>query len=72
MTTNQNQQVKPYIVIWHFMANHGWNEIKATSASEAISKHHYFNPNNKDISFFAFENNKDTSAVQFSSKEVGA
>lgn len=49
-----------YIVIWHYMANYGFNEIKAISPEMAIKNHPYHQRD--DIELFAYENNIDTSA----------
>lgn len=61
MTDGKTSQDKEYVVIWHYMANHGHDIIKASSPEEAIKKHWYCR---QDIEMFAFENNNETSAYK--------
>lgn len=58
MKTNE----KNFIVVWHYCANYGMNEIKANNATEAIRNHLFYG--RKDIELIAFENNKETSAFK--------
>jgi len=54
--------MKKFIVVWHYCANYGFNEIEARSATEAVRGHLFFK--RKDIELIAFENNKETSAYK--------
>ena len=56
------EQTKNYIVVWHYCANYGQNEVKAKTPEEAIKKHIFYK--RSDIELIAFENNNKTSACK--------
>lgn len=62
-----NTDRKTYTVIWHYCANYGSNQCKATSAQEAIARHLY--ANRKEIELFAFETSQGAHKPKISISE---
>lgn len=48
-----NEKVlETYVVVWHYMANHGFDIVEDTSVENALKNHHYYR--RTDIRLFAF------------------
>jgi hypothetical protein len=52
-TKNKKTEQKKYVVVWLYMANHGVNEIEATSPEEAIKQ--VWGGNTKAIKYIVTE-----------------